>query len=447
MSLAAKLQSMSDNHASRIAFLRDLVSAAENAAGPTAAVPFRQQQLDLRRIQVPIDFPLYRLQNGRTHRAHAAYIESRDLPEDFFADPESEDAQAAQGEILRDMMDEANLRQNLHDNQQRVPLVLTYDGFIVDGNRRTATLRAEGSVEQMTAVVLPEDASAQDLYKTELELQMAVETKADYNWVDEAVHIRWGVKELGESTSAIARRMGIPEKRVKDLLGRLSLVDVYLDWLGASGKYHRVPTDERSAARQSFEELHQREQRQTFRALSELQRRAVLHACFVLIKESGGYENVRRVADGLIKQPAEIVRRLKDELPEDLSTRLDEPPEAITSAASSNESDSLLEQLATADQPTDTPAGAELLNIVDDPEESASVVTPLAQVAEDLAEQNKEDQQKRQPLKNVERALRSLEDIKLDDTTPRLPDIASTLAQVIAKADELAEQVDELTSS
>ena len=169
---------MTETSGSRVAFLRERVEAARAAHGPTSPVPFRQRQEDLPRIEVPIDFPLYRLQSGRTHRAQSEYVDRHGLPDDFFDDPEGEEAQLAQHEILLELIDEGNLRQDLAEKEQRAAVVLTYDGFIVDGNRRTAALRDAEAVENLSAVVLPEDATASDSYETELELQIARDTKA-----------------------------------------------------------------------------------------------------------------------------------------------------------------------------------------------------------------------------------------------------------------------------
>lgn len=438
---------MTETTGSRVAFLRERVEAARAAHGPTWPVPFRQGQRDLPRIEVPIEFPLYRLQSGRTHRAQAQYVDRHGLAADFFADPESEEAQLAQHEILLELIDEGNLRQDLAERDQRAAIVLTYDGFIVDGNRRTAALRDAEAVENLTAVVLPEDATASDFYETELELQMARDTKARYNWIDQALHIRWGVQELDESMAAIARRMNMAEKDVEELLGLLVLVDLYLEWLGAPGKYHRVTTDERSETRQSFLELYLRERRPRFRSLPELQQRAVRHACFTVIRQDGGYKDIRRVADTIIGQPARVVERLRDELSPHLQERLDEPLEVEQAAEPAGEGSDLLDELAASDQPVDVPDGAQLLNLVDEAEHAEQVAKPLCQVAEDLTELENERREQGEPLRKVERALRALQDVELTAETPRLADIARSLEAVMKRSEELSEQVDDLRST
>ncbi|MFZ2052409.1 MAG: hypothetical protein WAU69_15925 [Solirubrobacteraceae bacterium] len=427
---------MPKNTPSRIAFLRERLAAAQAAGGPTSDVPFRQASHDLIRIQVPVSFPLYNLTSGRTHRAQAEYVEDHELAEDFFADPESEAAQAAQHTILLEMVDQAELRQDLEENDQRRPLVLTYDGFVVDGNRRTAALRARGDIEQLTAIVLPEDALASDIYDTELELQMAVETKAEYNWVDEALHVRHGIVVLGEDKSSIARRMKRPAEDIDDLLGRLSLVDLYLDWLGAAGKYHRVG----SVDEQSFIELHLRERRQKFSDLSEPHKRAVRNAVFAVVHSQGGYKAVRQVADSLIGQLGEVTRRVREEkLSPELVEALDLPPTLDTDPPAQNE---LLAELAGFEpKPADTP-GVELLNILEAPPATDEVATVLMRVAEDLAELARERRDQEQPLRKIERALRALQDSTLSHETPRQEDISTMLSQIVSRAEELRCQLD-----
>jgi hypothetical protein len=429
--------------ASRIAFLKKRVEAAKQEGVPTQQVPFRDGQIHLPRIKIPADFPRYRLQSGRTHRKQAEYIERHDLPPDFFADPESEDAQLAQHRILLGLIDEEKLREDLVERDQLFPLVLTKDGYIVDGNRRTAALRDKGE-EQLEAVVLPDDADAIDLYETELELQMARETKAKYSWVDEALHVRYGIDELEESTEKIAKRMRMSKDDINDLLGRLELIDVYLAWLGHPAAYHRVGGDQ-TLDEQSFKEIYLREQRQRFQQLPALHKRAVLEACFAVIRAGGGYKDIRGVADHSIQRLADVAVRVRDadELPEDLRARFDEPVVAAPNGEGANGRErSLLDELADAAGAEAVPEGAEILNLVGDPENATAVGAILTEVAKDLTERESERDKRAVPLKNVRRALKLLRDVSVESRTPQRGEIARTLAELIGEAERLEKQVE-----
>ncbi len=240
---------------SRIATLKERVEAAEQEKRPTFDVPFRGKYEPLRKVRIDIDFPLYRIQSGRTHRAQCQYLEEHpDLPKDFFADPEDPKVQKAQHEILLRLIREKDLDKDLGQRGQLAPLVLTYDGYVVDGNRRLAALREKRS-DFAEAAVLPSDAENAEIFDTEIELQMQRETKAPYNWVDQAIHIEYGIRELKERLNSVARRMRLPEERIRRDLEKLNLVKQYLVWLGAEGQYHKVPTSGVGQMEQAFEEV------------------------------------------------------------------------------------------------------------------------------------------------------------------------------------------------
>lgn len=426
---------------SRIAFLRERVEAAERAANrQTFDVPFRQRSQPLVKIDVPIDFPLYNIQSGRTHRAQRAWIEDNDKPSDFFADPEDDEVQAVQHALLKEMIAERNLADDLQNRQQRNPIVLTYDGFIVDGNRRMAALREAGDVENAVAVVLPSDATAPEVFETELELQMARETRADYNWIDQALHVRYGVEQLRESRTAVAQRMNVQVREVDDILGRLVLVDLYLDWMGHPEAYHRVPAD----SEQAFIELRDRESRQQVRNLTEVHRQAIRLACFGVIRSAGGgYMDVRHVADTIRSQPAAVVNRLRDRLPDELVTQLDQP--IPTPAATADGDDDLLAQLAAASADEAVPAGAEVINVVRDPGDAQVSAPLLMEVARELVEEGRETNAQLEPLRKLERALQLLRSIQITPQTRQLSTVAQRLQDLMGEADRIAMQVTDHT--
>lgn len=428
---------MTEPAQSRIAFLRERVDIAERSANRTTFdVPFRQRTISLVKIDVPIGFPLYNIQSGRTHRSQTEWIEQNNRAKDFFADPEDDEVQRVQNELLLTMIRDRGLAEDLERRDQRNPVVLTYDGFIVDGNRRVAALREQGGVENVVAVVLPPDATRTEVFETELELQMARETRAEYNWIDQALHIRYGVRQLEEPVASVAQRMNVPEREVNEMMLRLSLVDQYLGWLGTPDAYHRVPSD----SEQSFVELADRESRQQFRNLPELQRRAGKQACFGVIQvPGGGYMDVRRVADFIRSKPNDVVSRTRERLPAELARRLDEPVATQENAAG----DDILAQLASAGGDEGVPAGAQLLNVVTDPADARASAPILIEVALELDQEQREAQTHLEPLRNVEKALRYLRAVRIGEETQRLDEIAARVADVIEVAEGLAAEIND----
>lgn len=426
---------MTDSQPSRIAFLRERVAAAEQAAARTTFdVPFRQRQFSLVKIDVPISFPLYNIKSGRTHRAQTQWIEHNGKPADFFADAEDDDVQMAQHSLLLDMIDDEGLNADLTRRSQRNPIVLTFDGFIIDGNRRTAALRLAGEAENAIAVVLPPDATMSEVFETELELQMARETRAHYNWIDQGLHVRYGIASLGEQVASVAQRMNFQEREVNDILQRMMLVDLYLAWVGTPDAYHKVRAD----SEQSFIELADRESNQQFRNLPVMHREAIRLACFGVIQSGGGYMDIRNVATTMRSQPAIVAERLRERLPEELAAQLDAPVPTIAEEPGQEDLLSLLEDAAREDAVT---PGAEVLNVVRDSADAARSAPHIIDVARDLIEENRESQSQLEPLRKLTRALQILRGIHIAADTQQLNAVAQRLNEVIEETDRLAGDV------
>jgi hypothetical protein len=152
---------------------------------------------------------------------------------------------------------------------------------------------------------------------------------------------------------------------------------------------------------------------------------------------------VRQVADSMITQLAEVARRVREEdLPSALLEQLDRPRDAERETPAA---DDLLGELAAADEPA-PPAGVELLNILESGPETDDFGRALIQVGEDLAELEREQRDQAQPLRKLERALRALREVNLSAETPRREEIATTLGELIERAEELSQRVDELQS-
>lgn len=209
------------------------------------------------------------------------------------------------------MISERELDADLKERGQRAPLVLTFDGYVVDGNRRLVALREEKE-QYAEAVVLPEDAQSHEIYETEIELQMQRETKAPYDWVDQAVHIEYGITVLGERPEVVAKRMRMTKDAVTDELRKLELVRMYLAWLGQEGKIHKVPTSSGGQMRQAFEDMADRFAAASFNRKKEPERRMIREMCFAHIKRGAGYKEIR----GMIKQLSQNAKRISHKLRE-----------------------------------------------------------------------------------------------------------------------------------
>jgi hypothetical protein len=396
--------------------------------------------LPFRRIRVETDFPLYNINSGRTHRAHAEYLDKhRQLPQDFFSDPEDPKVQQAQYEILLSMIDERELSTDLDQQGQRVAIVLTKDGCVVDGNRRLAALRAKKE-EYFDAVVLPSDAQSHEIYETEIELQMQRETKAPYTWVDQALHIEYGITNLKETPEQVARRMRLTKEEIIRELGKLALVRQYLAWLGEDGKYHKIPSAAGGQMEQAFEDMVQRFSGAAMKRKRETERRLIREACFQAIRGEAGYKDIRSIIKHFSQSTTKIVQKLRERKP------LQKPPHEHTkSGRKLQEADSKgdpLRALAKSGVSSSSSAVEELIDVVNDPATASTVL----EIVEDLEAEEKESKRQQQPLQRIEHAISDVKHIMLGEDANDLESIAKALARLADEVERLSKRVEKIRS-
>jgi hypothetical protein len=429
--------------ASRIATLRERVERAERDRGAkTFDVPFRGDTMALRRIKIETDFPLYRIQSGRTHRAQSAYLDQHpQLGKDFFDDPEEPKVQKAQHEILLKVISERELDADLKERGQRAPLVLTFDGYVVDGNRRLVALR-EAKEQYAEAVVLPEDAQSHEIYETEIELQMQRETKAPYDWIDQAVHIEYGITVLGERSEVVAKRMRMTKDAVMEELQKLELVRMYLAWLGQEGKIHKVPTSSGGQMQQVFEDMAQRFAAVAFNRKKEPEKRMIREMCFAQIKRGTGYKDIRGLIKQLSQNAKKISHKLRDRRP--ATKRHHSGSGHVRKPASlpaASEDDPLRQfAVATASSVTDD------VQILIDATKEDGAAADVMDIVDEIEAEDRESKRQQLPLQRIEAALSSLRQVTIDEHTEELEALAKALGRVTEQVEKLSEQIDKVRS-
>jgi len=427
--------------ASRIAILKQRIETAEQEGGPTFDVPFRGKPKSLRRIRVETDFPLYRIQSGRTHRAQAAYLDNhRQQPQDFFSDPEDPKVQRAQHEILLGMINEKDLSTDLHHRGQLAPIVLTKDGYVVDGNRRLAALR-ERKEEYVNAVVLPPDAESSEIYETEIELQMQRETKAPYNWIDQLLHIEYGIKELNEKPELVARRMRLTKEDINRELGKLALVKQYLSWLGESGKYHKVPSTSTSGhMEQAFQDMVQRLSSAAVKRKKEAERRLVREACFLAIKQEAGYKQIRNILKHFSQNPERISQKLRERQPSRKSLRANSRSSSKPEPADPKRDP--LRALANVSPGSLSDAVEDLIEAVG----ATGNASLILDIVDELEAEDLDAKRQQQPLQRIQHAISDLKQVTLGEDADDLDAIAKALLGLSEEIGRLSKRVEKIRS-
>lgn len=202
----------------------------------------------------PLDLPKYRLENGRTQASQENYLaleKNSKLPEDFFSrDKESDQAQRVQHELLYEMIGKNNLLGYFKDseNKQSEPLILTHDGFVVNGNRRLCAMRTlyytvdkdkYQHFKDIDVIVLPV-CTPQDIDELEAYLQVQQDIKAGYTWISEACMLRARQHKYNYDEERLANIYDKSKSDIKAILQRLGFVDEYLDFIKKNKQYRLV---------------------------------------------------------------------------------------------------------------------------------------------------------------------------------------------------------------
>lgn len=280
----------------RVDLIKKLVASKSDAQHP---ILFQGQVRNLSIHTVAVDLPVYRLGNGRTLASQQEYIVKEGKQEDFFSrDPESAEALKAQHIILKGMVNEAHLLDFFRKHKQIEPLILTQEGYVVNGNRRLCAMRvllAEDPTryehfKHVRVVVLP-PSSDRDIDELEAQLQIQPDIKADYTWVDKAMLLRDRLHLHNWSISELARVYQISPAEVRAQLDMLDHADQYLISRGSPREYTRVKDQEFA-----FKQL----QKLRKRCEDEADRDAFTNLCYTLIDDPDNagerlYSRIRQV--------------------------------------------------------------------------------------------------------------------------------------------------------
>jgi len=129
---------------------------------------------------------------------------------------------------------------------QQNPAIVTADGVIIDGNRRTMLLnklnRETGQNYHLEAVILP-DSYADDekaIVTLETQYQMGEDAKVDYGPLEKYLHAKRLHKSIGLPVKTVAELMGVTEGKIEQYLAIMDLMDDYLDHVGCPGIYNML---------------------------------------------------------------------------------------------------------------------------------------------------------------------------------------------------------------
>lgn len=208
--------------AGRVAFL-----AARQDIGPQELPAWPRSKKVLKAVEVAVDWVRFSTLNHRTRAEQMQAIHRSGEPNLFKLDPLGKKAQDAQYKILKDQEGFDALKADLLERGQQDLAVITADGILINGNRRSAALKSLYEDDKVMdrryvrCLVLPDDATPAELLDLEAELQVARDFKEDYSWVNEAMLIEELFEREGKDFGRVAHRMHRSESDVRSQYEKL----------------------------------------------------------------------------------------------------------------------------------------------------------------------------------------------------------------------------------
>ncbi len=189
--------------------------------------------------RLPINLLRYNIGNGRF--AVGKLILEKELGRVLNYD-NPEDVDRIRKMLLEENSELTEKAKSLMEDIRRVgqlePGVITYDGAVINGNRRMAAIERLNLEEPVGKWLyldvqrLPEDIGSKNLWRIEAGLQLSKEKKEEYGPMNELLKIKEGI-EAGLSVEEVAAAMfEWTPKEVEDALERLGIIDTFLEYVG-----------------------------------------------------------------------------------------------------------------------------------------------------------------------------------------------------------------------
>ena len=288
-------------------------------------------------------------------------------------------------------------------------IIITSDGIVVNGNRRLASMRnlffsdpnLYKEFAYVNAIVLPAEATEEQIELLETELQLAPETKLEYSWIDKLLKLYKQYYILKIDKNLLMDRYRF--KREEELnfeLQKLGLVNEYLDnYLRQSTFYKEV-----SKSEQLFTDI---QKTISSKGGDELEVRRLMG--FMLVKESRnlgdrayGFRNIYG------KDFYKVIDRFAKEEGVDFDVK---PVQNDEAQIELEEIDEIFDdELMTIDEPDIFSSVKEILS---NPENSKENSEKIISIWESIKQADEDKKEKLLALKNSRQALRLLSEIDI----------------------------------
>lgn len=253
------------------------------------------KRCDLEVYRLPTDMLRYNIRNGRFA---AEYKELRSKIGQDLDPNDKKDAEQIKKLLLeQDKNATKVLRDDLVRVGQKNPGVITYDGFVINGNRRMAIFQqlleetGEDKWRYLEVSKLPKGTGEQDVWRIEAGLQFSREERLDYGPINRLLKFREGINaDLTTKQIAATLYGGFTPEDIEEDLERLKLIESYLDFVGKPGHFKTA-----EGLNEHFIDLRNFIQREKKRGTNDLEIMKVVKFAFDLVRNGISHWDLRDI--------------------------------------------------------------------------------------------------------------------------------------------------------
>jgi hypothetical protein len=198
--------------------------------------------------KIPLKYLIYNIRNGRFG---AELLEKEKGLTRKHDSTEKKDAEIIKELLLeQDAIETQLLKDDIKEKNQIEPGIITFDGAVINANRRMAILSVlfeetrDTQFSYLKVGRLPPGVDQVDLWRIEAGLQFGKDFRLQYGGVNELLKLREGAKQgLTSKDISVALLGRFSAKKVEEKLEILKLVESYLHFIGQPGEYYRIQED------------------------------------------------------------------------------------------------------------------------------------------------------------------------------------------------------------
>ncbi len=202
-------------------------------------------------VELDVNWVRLSVLNHRTTGERLKMCRDRNDPHLFDGDPLGPNAQDAQFQLLKSHRGFEDLKADVRERGQQEHGVVTAEGILINGNRRTAALRDLVQDNYLKAryvrcLVLPEDTTPEEIRLLETELQVSERFEEEYSWINRGFLIRELLAEHRNNFDAVASLMRMTPKAVQDEFRKFCQIDQLVGLSG--GAYMHIDFEANESA-------------------------------------------------------------------------------------------------------------------------------------------------------------------------------------------------------